>query len=53
MAKKKNPLDDYVVGRAPVQMNQHAEKFNDRRTKRNRDRSSQNRTAIEKSKGNE
>lgn len=53
MAKKKSKLDDLVVGRAPVQMNQHTDKFGDRRTKRNRDRSSQNRTAIEKSKDDE
>lgn len=54
MAKKKNPLDDYVIGRAPVQANQTGAGFiQDRRTKRNRDRSTQNRTAIEKSKDDE
>jgi hypothetical protein len=53
MAKKKNPLDDYVVGRAPVHMNQQAGSFKDRRTKRLRDRSTQNRTAIEKSNDDE
>lgn len=48
MSKKKNPLDDYVVGRAPVQANQTgAGPMKDKRTKRNRDRSSQNRKAIE------
>lgn len=50
---KKDPLDDYVIGRAPVQVNQHADTFKDKRTKRNRDRSTQNRTAIEKSKDDE
>lgn len=53
MAKKKNPLDDLVVGRAPVQINQHADKFLDKRMKRNRDRSTRNRTAVERSKDDE
>lgn len=54
MAKKKSKLDDYVVGRAPVQTNQTGSGFiRDRRTKRNRDRSTQNRTSIEKSKDDE
>lgn len=34
---------------APVEVNQKAPVFNDRRTKRERDKSSQNRKAIERS----
>lgn len=34
----------------PVQVNQHAPLFNDRRTKRNRDRSTQKRNAIQDGK---
>lgn len=49
MTRKKKPLDDFVIGRAAVQVNQHADKFGDRRTRRNRDRSTQERTAIQRS----
>lgn len=51
--KKRKKLDDFVIGRAPVQVNQHSDRFLDRRTKRLRDRSTKNRTAIEKSKDDE
>lgn len=34
---------------APIEVNQKAPVFNDRRTKRQRDKSSQNRKAIERS----
>lgn len=40
-------LDEIVHGRAPVQVNQHADKFEDRRTRRIRDRSGRERNAIE------
>lgn len=41
-------LDDLVIGRAEVHMNQHADKFGDRRDKRNRDRSTRERNAIDR-----
>jgi len=51
MAKKKNPGDDLVKGSGTgPKVNQHAPIFYDRRTKKNRDRSSQNRNAIRDSK---
>lgn len=53
MTKKKSKLDDYVTGRADVHQDQHADVFEDRRTRRNRDRSAQNRTAIERSGNDE
>lgn len=46
MARKKNPLDRLVKGRAGYALNQHAPVMGDRRTRRNRDRSAQRRRAI-------
>jgi hypothetical protein len=48
MTKPKEPK--YVKPRADVKVNQTAPIFNDRRTKRNRDRSTQLRKSIERSK---
>jgi hypothetical protein len=48
MTKPKQPK--YVQARAEVKVNQTAPIFNDRRTKRNRDRSTQLRKSIERSK---
>jgi hypothetical protein len=54
MSKKKKPLDDFVIGRAPVQLNQtSAGPMKDKRTKRERDRSTKERNAIEKSANDE
>lgn len=36
----------FVTARAEVRVNQHAPRFADKRTKRNRDRAAQKRTAI-------
>ena len=47
MTKPKEPK--YVKGRADVKVNQTAPIFNDRRTKRERDRSTQTRKSIERS----
>lgn len=48
--RKRKQIDKLVRGRAPVQQNQTGSgKHGDRRTRRNRDRSAQNRSAIEES----
>jgi hypothetical protein len=49
----KNQKPTYVTGggTGPKNVNQKAPIFNDRRTKRNRDRSSQNRNAINDARG--
>ena len=49
MSKPKNPAFQLVRagGNGPTQLNQHAPKFADRRTKRNRSRNDQKRRAIE------
>ena len=47
MTKPKQPK--YLKPRAKVKVNQTAPIFNDRRTKRERDRSTQNRKSIERS----
>ena len=54
MAAKKNPLDDLVTGSGNPdhKFNQHAPIFYDRRTKKNRDKSSKNRNAIRDSREN-
>lgn len=44
--KKKNPLSKLVRARGNFVLNQKTQKFDDRRTKRNRDRSSRQRNAI-------
>jgi hypothetical protein len=46
-SKPSDELDKLVRGRAPVQVNQKVHKFQDRRTKRRRDRAAKNRRAIE------
>lgn len=52
MADKKR-LDNFVYGGQGIpgnyRLNQKVSKFGDRRTKRNRDRSAQNRNAVERS----
>jgi hypothetical protein len=48
MAKSKRT--QAVIPKGNYRLNQSAPLFNDRRTKRNRDRSTQNRQAIERSK---
>lgn len=54
MTKKKKPLDDFVIGRAPVQQNQTGSGIiKDKRTKRQRDRAAKERKAIEKSANDE
>lgn len=40
-------LSELVISRAEVHMNQHADKFEDRRSKRNRDRSTRERNALD------
>jgi len=52
MAKINKPTYVTGGGTGPKNVNQHAPIFNDRRTNRNRDRSSQNRNAIKDSKDN-
>jgi hypothetical protein len=48
VAKRKKETDKYVrpSGTGPTNLNQHAPMFYDRRTKRNRDKASQDRNAI-------
>lgn len=46
-------LDDLVQGRADYVLNQHADQFGDRRDKRNRDRSTRERNAIDDAKDSE
>lgn len=50
---KDDRLDDLVQGRADYVLNQHADKFGDRRDKRNRDRSTRERNAIDDAKDSE
>jgi hypothetical protein len=54
MKPNKNPLDRFVQGNGgSYNLNQHSAKMQDRRTKRNRDKSSQSRTAIDRSRRGE
>lgn len=50
MAKNNKPKYVKPGGTGPTNVNQHAPIFYDRRTKKNRDRTSQNRNAIRDSK---
>jgi hypothetical protein len=45
--KSQAPKDPWKVGGGPINQNQHAPIFYDRRTKRNRDRSNNTRNAID------